>query len=125
MEDIYIPNYQEYGHSDAPLAFFTYIAGSFGRNINSQVSELSHDSGINGSAMPVDFFIDMAQNYAERRYNHLFIKNIFSVNREVQLADLEAENPFGAVYDFHDDNLVQAAEPNVEYRHSEQGNNQE
>lgn len=122
MEDVYIPNYQEYGQTSAPLAFFTYIAGSFGRNINIQVSELSHDTGINGSAMPVDIFIDMAQNYAERGYNHLFIKNIFSVNREVQLADLSSNNPFGFGYEFHEEDFPQVAEPEEEYNYSKHNN---
>lgn len=89
MEDVYIPNYQEYGHTDTPLAFFTYIAGSFGRNINSQLSAIIQDTGVNGSAMPVDIFIDIAQNYAEKKDNHQFLKDIFAVNHEVKLIDLE------------------------------------
>lgn len=88
MEDVYIPNYQSYGNTSAPLAFFSYIAGSFGNNINSQLSEIKKDTGINGSAMPVDIFINLAQDYATNGYNHSFIKKIFSVNREVKIADI-------------------------------------
>lgn len=89
MEDEYIPNYRSYGATTKPLAFFTYIAGSFGSNINSQVMRIVSDKNINGSAMPVDILINLAQDYAEKGYDHNFLKNIFSVNREVQLADLK------------------------------------
>ena len=88
MEDEYIPNYQEYGHTEYPLAFYTYIAGSFGTNINSQLAEITRDTGVDGSAMPVDILIDFAQDYAEQGYNQEFLKGLFSVNREVRLADL-------------------------------------
>ena len=92
MEDVYIPNYKEYGNTDKPLAFFTYIAGSFGSNINSQLATIVRDTGINGSAMPVDIFINLAQDYADNGYRHSDLKRIFSVNREVQLSDLQAES---------------------------------
>ena len=109
MEDVYIPNYKEYGHTSTPLAFFTYIAGSFGRNINSQISEISQDTGVNGSAMPVDIFIDMAQNVAEKGYNHFYLKNVLSVNREVGIADL-TESKFSIQYCFNEEPLQNAAE---------------
>ena len=70
-----------------PLAFFTYIAGSFGNNINSQIAAIQKDTGVNGSAMPVDLFINLAQDYAEKGYDHEFLRNIFSVNREVSVSD--------------------------------------
>lgn len=88
MEDVYIPNYQSYGHTALPLAFYTYIAGSFGSNINSQLAAITNDTHVNGSAMPVDIFINLAQDYAEKGYDHQFLKTIFSANREVQLSDL-------------------------------------
>ena len=88
MEDVYIPNYKIYGHTEQPLAFYAYIAGSFGSNINSQLAEITKDTGINGSAMPVDIFINLAQDYAEKDYDHQFLKEIFSKNREIQLSDL-------------------------------------
>lgn len=37
MEDVYIPTYQRYGETQAPLAFFTYIVGSFKSTIKSRV----------------------------------------------------------------------------------------
>ena len=92
MEDVYIPNYRTYGNTNLPLAFFTYIAGSFGANINSQVNTIVRDTNVNGSAMPVDLFINLAQDYAEKGYDHGFLRDVFSVNREVSLSDINPEN---------------------------------
>ena len=90
MEDVYIPTYRQYGNTDRPLAFFAYIAGSFGANINTQLNAIHRDTGINGSAMPVDIFIDMAQDYAEGGHTHQFIRDVFSVNREVRVSDIRS-----------------------------------
>jgi len=91
MEDEYIPNYRIYGETDAPLAFFAYIAGAFGANINSQINQIHDDTGINGSAVPVDLLINFAQDYAENGYDHRMIREAFSVNREVRLEDIEPD----------------------------------
>lgn len=88
MEDVYIPNYRTYGKAKYPLAFFTYIAESFGSNIDSQVQTIYKDTDVPGSAMPVDLFINLAQDYAGGRYTHHDIRSIFSVNREVRLSDM-------------------------------------
>ena len=110
MEDVYIPNYRRYGHTELPLAFFTYIAGSFGSNINSQIAAIMQDTGIRGSAMPVDLFINLAQDYTDSGYNHEYLKRIFSVGREVQLADLSAEDHRIIQYDFRPRELEMVAE---------------
>lgn len=94
MEAEYIPNYMKYGKTTVPLSFFTYIAGSFGKNINSQISTIYRDTNIKGSAMPVDLFINLAQDYAENGYTHEFLRDIFTVNREVQLSDIREKNIF-------------------------------
>ncbi len=88
MEDVYIPTYQQYGETQAPLAFFTYIAGSFKSTINTSITQMHRDTGINGSAMPVDLMINLAQDYAEKGYTHEDLKTIFSVNREISISDL-------------------------------------
>lgn len=87
MEDVYIRDYKKYGKTSLPLAFFTYIAGSFGNNINSQLSVITEDTGVNGSAMPVDILINLAQDYAEKGYSHDDLKRIFSLNREIRIMD--------------------------------------
>lgn len=88
MKDVYIPNVNVYGEAKYPLAFFTYIAGSFGPNINSQIKVIHDSTGVCGSAMPVDLFINVVQDYAEKGYDHLTLRNIFSVNREIKLSDI-------------------------------------
>lgn len=94
MEDVYIPNYRLYSGTIQPLAFFSYIAGSFGKNIDSQVREIAKDTSVNGSAMPVDILINFAQDYAERGFDHYSVKSLFSVNREARLTDLEQQYSF-------------------------------
>lgn len=88
MKDVYVPNAKTYGETKYSLAFFAYIAGSFGANINSQLQKLHNETGVCGSAMPVDLFINMVQDYAEKGYSHNTVREIFSVNREVRLTDL-------------------------------------
>lgn len=92
MEDEYIPHYRQYGHTNKPLAFYSYIAGSFGTNMNSWLTRITNATGIPGSAMPVDLFINFAQDYAHNSYDHNKIKEVFSVNREVTLADISQVN---------------------------------
>lgn len=60
--------------------------------------------------MPVDLFINLAQDYAERGYNHKFLKEVFSANREVQLSDL-APRPDEGHYPSEPHTLAIAAEP--------------
>ena len=88
MKDVYIPNVGKYGDTKYPLAFFAYIAGSFGTNINSQIQEIYKETGICGSAMPVDLFIDIVQSYAENGFDHNILRRLFSVNREIKLSDI-------------------------------------
>ena len=110
MEDVYIPNYKSYGHTKLPLAFFTYIAGSFGSNINSQITTIFQDTGVKGSAMPVDIFINLAQDYAKRGYTHNSLRELFSVNREVSIFDLETINKRITHYNHSPEKVDEAAE---------------
>lgn len=89
MEDEYIPHALDYCNGKYPLAFFTYIAGSFKNNIDGEIEKIHLDTGVNGSAMPVDIFIDMAQDYASKGWTHEDIRRVFSLNREIRLSDLE------------------------------------
>ena len=94
-----------------PLAFFSYIAESFGKNIDSQVRAIHHDTGVCGSAMPVDIFINIAQDYAEKGYDHAFLKKVFSVNREVRLSDVTSGGKITQIYDLdRTNNLLHVAE---------------
>lgn len=73
------------------------------------------NTGVAGSAMPVDIFIDMVQNYAEDRSNHLFLRNVFSVNREVCLADINLNEHHNYQYENHEDGFMLAAESEANY----------
>ena len=88
MVDEYIPNVASYAKAKYPLAFFSYISNDFSTNINSQILDISRTTSVDGSAMPVDLFIDFAQDYAKKGYSHKDIKRVFSVNREVLVADV-------------------------------------
>lgn len=117
MEDEYIPNYKKYGKTDLPLVFFTYIASSFGANIDRQISQIINDTGVSGSAMPVDLFINLAQDYAEKGYDHAFLREVFAVGRKVRLLDIVSE-------DFSQANLSMVAEECNESYNAESNRNQ-
>jgi len=63
--------------------------------------------------MPVDLLIKFAQDFAENGYSHEKIKNVFSVNREVRIADISAQK--NVEYNFTDVHSCgsKAAEENV------------
>lgn len=115
MEDVYIPNYRKYGKTNMPLAFFTYIAGSFGKNINSQLRTICLDTGINGSAMPVDILINIAQDYAAAGYTHDTLRRIFSVNCEVKLRDVQNVCSKNDIYLMDEYQMEMAAEDSKPY----------
>ncbi len=78
-----------YSHEKYPLRFFIYIAAGFGTNIDKKIQEIKDISSIDGCAVQVDYIIDIAQNYVSKSYSHADLEKIFTVNREVQLADLK------------------------------------
>jgi len=84
----YIKNLERYSNSDVPLAFFSYIAGGFGKNINSQINDIVDVTGISGSAMSVSNMIKLVELYEPKNYTHKSIRDIFSVNRQILLSDL-------------------------------------
>lgn len=88
MIDVYIPEVNKYGSGKYPLAFFSYIAESFGKNINSQILEIYTKTRVQGSAMPVDVFIRMAEDYATGKINLEKVRELFALNKEVQFSDL-------------------------------------
>ncbi len=78
-----------YSHNqEYPLAFFSYISGGFGNTINSQIKSIVDETGIHGSAISVSNVIKLVETYPQRGYNHTKIKEIFSLDRQVLLADL-------------------------------------
>lgn len=84
----YIENIQNYGDSQRELAFFSYIAGGFGKNINKQIQNIVDETGVNGSAISVSNVIEMVQNHNKVPYTHTKLRDILSVNRQVLKKDL-------------------------------------
>lgn len=84
----YIGNISSYGDGDKPLAFFFYIAGGFGTNIDKQLKNIVDATGVNGSAVSVSNMIKLVEQHNQTPYSHKRIKEKFSVNRQVLLSDL-------------------------------------
>jgi len=71
-----------------PLAFFSYIAGGFSKNIDVQIKEIADSTKVHGSAISVSNVIKLVEKNNVENYNHCKIRDIFSVDRQVLLADL-------------------------------------
>lgn len=84
----YIENFNNYCNNENELAFFSYIAGGFGSNINSQLARITNETGVHGSAVTVSNIIKMLEKQQENPYTHLQIKDLLSLDRQVVLGDL-------------------------------------
>lgn len=84
----YIGNIGNYSQSNRQLAFFSYIAGGFGSNIDRQLRAIVDATGVNGSAMSVSNMIKMVEQHKDKPYTHQKIRDIFSVNRQVLMNDI-------------------------------------
>ena len=84
----YIEGFKNYCDSTYPLAFFSYIAGGFGSNIDAQLMKIVNETGVNGSAVTVSSVIQMVEKQQAEPYSHAKIRELFSLNRQLVLADL-------------------------------------
>ena len=82
----YIKTYSQ--RQQYPLAFFSYISGGFGSTINSQIRSIVDETGVHGSAISVSNVIKLVESYPQKGYTHGNIRDIFSLDRQVLLADL-------------------------------------
>ena len=71
-----------------PLAFFSYIAGGFGTNIDKQIKDITDTTQIHGSAISVSNIIKLVDNYKIKGYDHTNVREIFSVDRQVLISDI-------------------------------------
>lgn len=84
-----IHNYiKAYSQEKYPLAFFSYIAGGFGTNFNTQVQSIAQEAGVMGSGISVSNMISLIQDYQAKGYTHETIKELFSINRQILIGDL-------------------------------------
>jgi len=84
----YIGAIERYSDSSLPIAFFSYIAGGFGKNISAQLNKITDETGVHGSAMSVSNIIAMIEKNQYNPYSHANIRDIFSVDRQIILSDL-------------------------------------
>jgi hypothetical protein len=84
----YIEDIDHYGKQGKPLAFFTYIAGGFGKNINNQIESIYKDTGVCGSAVSVANIILMVEVANNNKLDFNSIRKIFSVNRQLLQKDV-------------------------------------
>ena len=84
----YIPRVSEYGDKDKPLAFYSYIAGGFSNNIDSQIQSINQVTDVCGSAISVSNVIKMVERNQCKPYTHADIKNILGCNRQILLKDI-------------------------------------
>lgn len=84
----YIENLSNYSNSSNPLAFYSYIAGGFGNNIDSQLQSIYDETNVNGSAISVSNVIKMVERNQVKPYSFDRIRDIFSINRQVLISDI-------------------------------------
>lgn len=84
-----IHNYiQTYKKDKHPLAFFSYIAGGFGSNINAQIQSIYDETSVHGSAISVSNVIRLVERYNQKPYSHAEIRSLFSSDRQIILSDI-------------------------------------
>lgn len=83
----YIGGIGHYSGSAFPLAFFSYIAGGFGTGIDAQLKKITAETGIPGSAVCVSNIIKLVEKNQTTPYSHVQIRDIFSLNRQIQMSD--------------------------------------
>ena len=84
----YIGGIERYSDSSLPIAFFSYIAGGFGKNISAQLNKVTNETSVHGSAVSVSNIIAMVEKNQSAPYSHAKIRDIFSLDRQVALSDL-------------------------------------
>jgi hypothetical protein len=84
----YIGGLRNYYDGTLPLAFFTYIAGGFGKNINSQIAGITRQTQVQGSAVSVSGIISLVEHYSAGNYDHSKLRGLFSIGRQIILSDI-------------------------------------
>lgn len=85
----YIERYSEYGVKFANISFFTYVVSDYGKNINSQIENISNKSGVVGSVITARDLARMVERHQKNPYSHEEIRKIFSMNRAITLKDID------------------------------------
>ena len=88
-EKCYIEKVSNFSDSPYPIGFFSYIAGGFISTFDKQVLSEVEESGVHGSGITVATFIKMIEHNSEKQYSHKQLREIFSLDREIKLADID------------------------------------
>jgi hypothetical protein len=86
----YIGGLRNYYDGALPLAFFTYISGGFGKNIDSQIAGITRQTVVQGSAISVSNIISLVEHHSNSGYDHMKLRKLFSLGRQVLLSDITA-----------------------------------
>jgi hypothetical protein len=86
----YIGGLRNYYDGVLPLAFFSYIAGGFSKNIDGQVADIVRETKVSGSTVSVSNIINLVERHSGRAYNHKKLREIFSLDRQVRLSDINS-----------------------------------
>jgi len=84
----YIGGLRAYYDGNLPLSFFSYIAGGFGANIDAQIADIARATCVHGSAVSVHIIIKLAENHATTPMSFTRLKEIFSMDKQILLADV-------------------------------------
>ncbi len=84
----YIEKVSNFSDSPYPIGFFSYIDGGFISTFDKQVLSEVEESGVHGSGITVATFIKMIEHNSEKQYSHKQLRDIFSLDREIKLADI-------------------------------------
>jgi hypothetical protein len=84
----YIGNLDNYYTGVYPLAFFSYIAGGFGKNIDSQISGIAEETQVHGSAIGVANMIKLVEKYSDGEFAQRKIRDLFSIDRQIRIGDI-------------------------------------
>lgn len=85
----YIESIANYSKFTQPIGFFSYIAGGFGSQIDKQIQSISEATGVHGSGMTVSNMIKLVERQSNVPYSHKQIRDIFSVDRQIVLSDIQ------------------------------------
>ena len=84
----YIGNISSFSDFKHPIGFFSYIAGGFGNQIDKQIQSIVDETGVHGSAMTVSNMIKLVERQNNQPLSHQSIREIFSLDRQIVLADI-------------------------------------
>ena len=93
----YIENISNYSPSTYPIGFFTYIAGGFKSTIDKQIRSEVKESNVPGSGITVSNMIKLIEKHQETPYSHGQLRDMFGLNRQIHLSDIEQKSRASAV----------------------------